>query len=664
MSNRLNVIKSHFTFTPGPNPLDQCQNAKVNKSLLQEAYWSPFPEISRKFHAETLKSTLFNHHASLENSREEHLEITLRQLLYLYPKFVAEYDLKTSLNRALFGIALGEYDQTLCTRFLVCGVLFVETIDYLGTSKHASMITETLRLKHYGCFAMTELGHGSNVAGVETTATFDKTTRQFTINSPTPTAAKWWIGAAGHTADLAVVFAQLIVEGVNCGVHVFLVNIRDSNHNPIPGVVTGDCGMKAALNGIDNGFIIFNNYKVPYDTLLDRLSSISSEGKFKSSIKSKEKRFGIMLSGLTAGRCAILGNIETNFRNALTVAIRYGSVRKQFGGENENTIISYPVHKYRLMPYLAKCFAVRVGYQRFIKQYLDCKDVAKSEPEGMKTSELHALISALKPIVGRYAQDGIQECREACGGHGYSSYSGLNRVRTNNDVHLTWEGDNNVLIQQCSRFLLKYITAHFKGKHSESQLITFLHATKPEITVESIKCPKTLIQILEFRANQLAKKSVAKLQANASDDPSVSWKNTQVHYLNNLSWAFGELLLAKELLSFSESIKEKNVDTGIEIEKLFKLYVATILEKNFMGLSDTEYQIVQDSVVELCNEVAKSAVSIIDAIAIPDHILGSALGCSDGRVYERFTKEVESAKGVYDKASWGHLVKEMKTLIN
>lgn len=51
-----------------------------------------------------------------------------------------------------------------------------------------------------GCFAMTELGHGSNVAGLETTSTFDSASDQFIINTPTITGTKWWIGGAAHTA--------------------------------------------------------------------------------------------------------------------------------------------------------------------------------------------------------------------------------------------------------------------------------------------------------------------------------------------------------------------------------------------------------------------------------------------------------------------------------
>ena len=63
------------------------------------------------------------------------------------------------------------------------------------------------------------MGHGSNVAKVETTATYDHSTREFIINSPTATSAKWWIGAAAKNANKSVFFAQLFLGEENKGVH-------------------------------------------------------------------------------------------------------------------------------------------------------------------------------------------------------------------------------------------------------------------------------------------------------------------------------------------------------------------------------------------------------------------------------------------------------------
>ena len=68
----------------------------------------------------------------------------------------------------------------------------------------------------------------------------------------------------GETATHASVFAQLIIpNGSNYGLHNFLVPIRDTTTlKPFPGVVIGDMGAKIGLNGIDNGFLMFDHYRV------------------------------------------------------------------------------------------------------------------------------------------------------------------------------------------------------------------------------------------------------------------------------------------------------------------------------------------------------------------------------------------------------------------
>lgn len=108
----------------------------------------------------------------------------------------------------------------------------------------------------YGCFGMTELEHGSNVAGVLTTATLDKETDEFVVHTPTLGATKWWIGGAASSATHCAVTAQLVVDGKRHGVKTFVVPMRDpKTFKNLPGVVTGDIGKKMGRDGIDNGYI-------------------------------------------------------------------------------------------------------------------------------------------------------------------------------------------------------------------------------------------------------------------------------------------------------------------------------------------------------------------------------------------------------------------------
>jgi len=86
---------------------------------------------------------------------------------------------------------------------------------------------------------------------------------------------KFWIGAAGNVANMAVIWANLYIDNKSYGVHAYVVPIRDiKTHKLLPGVIVGDCGPKTGLNAIDNGFIIFDNYRVSKSSQLNRISGV------------------------------------------------------------------------------------------------------------------------------------------------------------------------------------------------------------------------------------------------------------------------------------------------------------------------------------------------------------------------------------------------------
>ena len=71
----------------------------------------------------------------------------------------------------------------------------------------------------HGCYAQTEIGHGSDVAGLLTTATFDKERDEFVIHTPEPKATKWWPGELGRYATHAIVFAKLLIPDDDGGLN-------------------------------------------------------------------------------------------------------------------------------------------------------------------------------------------------------------------------------------------------------------------------------------------------------------------------------------------------------------------------------------------------------------------------------------------------------------
>jgi acyl-CoA oxidase len=72
----------------------------------------------------------------------------------------------------------------------------------------------------------TELGHGTFVRGLETTATYDTESQEFILHTPTLTATKWWPGGMGKTSTHAVVMARLVIRGKDHGPHAFIVQLR------------------------------------------------------------------------------------------------------------------------------------------------------------------------------------------------------------------------------------------------------------------------------------------------------------------------------------------------------------------------------------------------------------------------------------------------------
>ena len=236
------------------------------------------------------------------------------------------------------------------------------TIVKLGTARHHDSLLDRMdSLDLPGCFAMTELGHGSNVAGIETTAVYDEKTKEFVLNTPGNDASKYWIGGAGQHGKLSAVFAQLTVQGIPRGVHVFAVRIRDDAGGSVRGVEILDHGSKAGLNGVDNGQIWFRDLRVPRESLLNALADVSPEGEYQSPIPSAAARFGATVGGLTTGRVLIASAAVEGVKLAAVVALRYSARRPQFGSA---IVLDYLTHATRLAPALAAGYAYHLALGR------------------------------------------------------------------------------------------------------------------------------------------------------------------------------------------------------------------------------------------------------------------------------------------------------------
>lgn len=395
--------------------------------------------------------------------------------------------------------------------------LYTKTLLSLGTNKHLEFTKRAFNLEDYGCFMLTEMGHGSNVQGILTTATYDPLNECFEINTAIDSGMKFWIGNLAQTATMGVLFANLIINGKNQGVHGFLAKLRDDDGNVLPGLTIGDCGTKMGANGVDNGWVIFKSFKVPRDGLLDKFSQVTKEGKFKSKIKSVSKRFAVQIGALSGGRigvasaASVLGLIGTG------IAVRYTTVRKQFGEKKgmENVLMDYPLVHTKLVSYISNSLVF--GQVADLLDY-EWNGVDPFDLSSIRVKELHALSSYIKVGSSWNLRSALGKSRELCGGHGYSAYANLATLINDTDVHVTWEGTNEVLLQQtCKNLLTEFKNFKTKGEINYVTLQFFKKFEEGKVNIE-----ESVENIKEFSEELLTEELASLIKPPSSSGRKMS----------------------------------------------------------------------------------------------------------------------------------------------
>lgn len=341
--------------------------------------------------------------------------------------------------------------------------LFGAAVLHLGTEHHhTTYLPDIMSLKVPGAFAMTETGHGSDVAAIGTTATYDEAKQQFVINTPFRGAWKDYLGNAAVHGTAAVVFAQLITKGVNHGVHAFYVPLRNTKGGFLKGIGGEDDGLKGGLNGIDNGRLHFTNVRVPRENLLNRYGSVAEDGTYSSPIASPGRRFFTMLGTLVQGRVSLDGAATAAAAMALTIAITYGNQRRQFNAASdteEEVLLDYQRHQRRLLPKLATTYAQFFAHDEFLVKF-DAVFSGKADTDDDR-QDLETIAAALKPLSTWHALETLQEAREASGGAGFLAENRMVGLRQDLDIYVTFEGDNNVLLQLVAKRLLTDFSKQF-----------------------------------------------------------------------------------------------------------------------------------------------------------------------------------------------------------
>ena len=454
---------------PASRDVHDDADARIDVPLLEKALLGRYAD-ARSASRELVKDPAFHKIEGL--GLEEHRERVLGQL-----KKLVEAKAVQRAFPARFGgsddhggniAAFEEFvtgDPSMQIKAGVQWGLFGAAVLHLGTQEHHDRwLPGIASLEIPGAFAMTERGHGSDVASIGTTATYDPETEEFEIHTPFTAAWKDFLGNAALHGVAAVVFAQLITRGVNHGVHAFYVDIRDPETGEfLPGVGGEDDGVKGGLNGIDNGRLHFTRVRIPRANLLNRYGDVAADGTYSSPIASPGRRFFTMLGTLVQGRVSLDGAATNASKLALQIAVQYAQERRQFTTASpirEEVLLDYQRHQRRLIPRIAKAYAMSFAHEELLEKFDDV--FSGRDDTDLSRQDLETLAAALKPVSTWNALDILQECREACGGAGFMAENRFTSLRADLDVYSTFEGDNNVLLQLVAKRLLGDYARHLK----------------------------------------------------------------------------------------------------------------------------------------------------------------------------------------------------------
>ncbi|KAK8599768.1 hypothetical protein V6N13_060409 [Hibiscus sabdariffa] len=528
--------------------------------------------------------------------------------------------------------------------------MFIPAIEGQGTEEQKQKwLPMAYKMQIIGCYAQTELGHGSNVQGLETTATFDPETDEFVIHSPTLTSSKWWPGGLGKVSTHAVVYARLITNGQDYGVQGFIVQLRSlDDHSPLPGITVGDIGMKfgsGAYNSMDNGVLRFDHVRIPRNQMLMRVSQVTREGKYVQSDVPRQLLYGTMVSV----RQIIVSESSIALSRAVCIATRYSAVRRQFGSQNggpETQVINYKTQQSRLFPLLASAYAFRFAGEWLQWLYTDVTKRLQAN-DFSTLPEVHACTAGLKSITTSATADAIEECRKLCGGHGYLSCSGLPELFAVYIPNCTYEGDNIVLLLQVARILMKTVSQLVSGKKplgTTAYLGRVEHLMQCHCEVQRAEDwlkPSVILEAFEARAARMSVACAKTLSGFSNLEEGFAEISSD---LVEAAVAHCQLIIVSKFIEkLQQEIPGKGVKT--QLENLCNVYALSLLRKHLGDFVSTgcitpeQGALANEQLRLLYSQVRPNAVALVDAFNHTDHYLGSVLGRYDGNVYQKLYDE-------------------------
>ncbi len=529
-------------------------------------------------------------------------------------------------------------------------LMFIPTIKLQGTTEQqAHWLPAAEAGTIIGAYVQTELGHGTFLRGLETTATFDAETDEFVVHSPTITSTKYWPGGLGFSATHAIVMAQLVINQHTYGPHPFIIQLRSlQDHRPMPGVELGDIGLKAGFNSADNGYAIFNNVRIPRTHMLMGFSKVLRDGTY---IKAPHEKLAYFT--MVATRNMIINTVSFQLARAATIAIRYSTVREQ-GVKFENNaqevpIMDYKHQQHRLLTIMSKAFALMFTAKSCDVIY---HDTATRQSEGDNTTlpYCHITMAGMKAYATQVASDGAEDARKCCGGHGFSMLSGMPDIVATVTPCATLEGENYVMYQQVARYLMKQATIVKDGGNPEAPMSYLSSGYEVLLSSNNLRCTANgyefldahvLVSIFRHRAVRLIFDCSESLDNAEADGKSYTESfDSYMMCLLSCARAHAELFVLESFLEHLSDVSDES--THLVLQHLWTLFALDTIsrgtgaldfvEDGYINLSQlkTMRALINDMLMALVPE----SVALTDSWNFSDATLKSALGMKDGNVYE------------------------------
>ncbi|WP_422747622.1 acyl-CoA dehydrogenase [Micromonospora sp. WMMD1219] len=631
---------------------------RIDIARLQETLDGPWAEV-RQAHRKHLDERFLPVYGETGDQARERITRLLGELpveLGIAAGFPPEYGGRSDIGASIVATEmLAQVDLSLMVKAGVQWGLFGGAVAALGTKRHHdAYLRDIVEGRIFGCFAMTETGHGSDVQQLRTTCEYDPQTQTFDLHTPHEAARKDYIGNAARDGRMAVVFAQLITGGRRHGVHAWLVPIRDEHGNPMPGVTIGDAGPKAGLLGVDNGRLSFDHVRVPRDMLLDRYAQVAEDGTYSSPIENDSRRFFTMLGTLVRGRVSVGGAASAATKAALAIAVRYGDIRRQFSdaeGDREVLLNDYLAHQRKLLPALATTYALHFAQTELVAA-LDEIQGGDGPVDEHRQRELESRAAGLKAAQTWHATRTIQACREACGGAGYLSENRLPSLKADTDVFTTFEGDNTVLLQLVAKGLLTGYRDEF-GSLDGWGRASFVAEQVREMVLERTAARALIarlvgavpgrddevavtdrgwqLKVFEDREEHLLDSAVRRLRGGASskkDRPFDIFNDVQDHVLAVAAAHVDRVTLE----AFVAGI-DATADPAVKelLSRVCDLYALSVIEANkgwlleHGRLTPARSKAITSVVNGLLKELRPYMRTLVDGFAIPDAWLHAAI---------------------------------------